>query len=188
MLFLRANYLVRSDLSGRAKVVVAMGSAVAGAGFCMLGAWLFHMERIVRLVPGFLMVFNTALEFALVGTALVAGAIFPPARNALHTAAGLAIASLAALVLTQHLLGVSLGIDWPGLHLLLPETAGARMPGRMSPGTGVTFMLAAAVLFLAPRARSRVHAVLVRTFTLAIVCAMRGIWHATHSLPVDPSL
>ena len=137
----------------------------------MLAAWLFHMERIVRLMPGFLMVFNSALGFTVVGTALAAGAIFPGSRKSVYTAAALAIVSLAMLVLTQHLLGVSLGIDWPALHLSLPETAGGRTPGRMSSATATAFLLAGAVLLLAPRARARarVHIVLVRTFTLAVV-------------------
>jgi diguanylate cyclase (GGDEF)-like protein/PAS domain S-box-containing protein len=149
--------------------VVALGSAIAAAGLGMSAAWLFHMERIVRLMPGFLMVFSTALGFAVVGAALVAGAIFAAARNPLHTGAGLAIAALGAVGLAQHLLGVSLGIDWPALHLLLPETSGTRTPGRMAAATGAAFMLAGAVLFLAPRARSRVQVVSVRIFTLAVV-------------------
>ena len=28
----------------------------------------------------------------------------------------------------------------------------------------------------------------LRTLTLAIVCAIRGIWQAMHSFPVEPSL
>ena len=145
-----------------------MGSAVAIAGFCMMGAWLFQKEGIVRLFPGYFMVFNAALGFAMVGTALVAGAILPAARKTVHTTAGLAIGALGALVLMQHLLGVNFGIDWPGLHLLLVETVGDRSPGRMSPATSVTFMAVGAVLFLAPRVRSLAPGIAVRTFTLAV--------------------
>ena len=135
----------------------------------MMGAWLFQVEGVVRLAPGHLMVFNTALGLAVVGTALIVGAMFPAARSRVQAGAGLAAGALGALVVMQHFLGVSIGIDWPGLHRLVAETTGNRSPGRMAPATGVTFMLIGAVLLLGPRVRNVTQAMAVRIGTLAIV-------------------
>ncbi|MEO8004306.1 MAG: hypothetical protein ABI771_05335 [Betaproteobacteria bacterium] len=51
--------------------VVAMGAALTLVGLGMMGAWLCQSEGFVRLLRGYLMVFNTSLSFLVAGIALV---------------------------------------------------------------------------------------------------------------------
>ena len=134
----------------------------------MMAGWVLEVRAIVRVLPGFLMVFNTALGFAVAGVALSAGALAPARRKAAQTGAGLALAALGALVLAQHALGVSLGIDWPGLHTWMIDPGRNPFPGRMSPATSIGFMLAGSVLLLVSRVRGTAQVLAVRTLTAAV--------------------
>ena len=146
----------------------ALGGVIALAGLVMMAGWLLEREAIARAFPGFLMVFNTTLGFAVAGLALVIGTAAPAARRTVKTGAGLVLTGLGALVLIEHLLGVSLGIDWPRLHTWLPDPGGNRFPGRMSLVTSFAFVLAGAVFLVVPRARVAAHAYLVRALTAAV--------------------
>ena len=147
---------------------VLIGATIAAAGALMMAGWLLEVQAIVRVLPGFLMVFNTALGFAVAGGALSAGALAPGRRKAAQAGAGLVLATLGALVLAQHVLGASLGIDWPGLHTRMIDPGSNPSPGRMSPATCVGFMLVGAVLLLAPRARGTAQMLAVRVLTAAL--------------------
>ena len=124
---------MHSGFSRRATPVVATGAAIALVSLCMMGAWLFQSERIVRLLPGYLMVFNTSLAFFMAGAALVGSAMFPAARLAIQTIAGLATGALGTSVLMQYLLGVDLAVDWVELHRPLIEAAARQSACRSPP-------------------------------------------------------
>ncbi len=147
---------------------VPLGTLLAFAGLAMMAGWIFHLPAIVRILPGILMVFSAALGFALAGIALVSGALAPKLRRTVHSGAGLALATLGLLALAQHVLGVSIGIDLPSIHNWAVDPGRALTPGRLLPAPGVGFVLAGAVLVLAPRVRGIALAVTVPAFTVAV--------------------
>ncbi|HSW52536.1 MAG TPA: hypothetical protein VLG93_04840, partial [Sulfuricaulis sp.] len=125
---------------------IAMALLLLGASV-MLGWWL-KIAPLLQIVPGFAaMVFNTALCFTLAGAALLLPERARWRRRA-QTIIGLSIASLAALVLAQHIFGVDLAVDrlfsaeW--LHDYRPH------PTRMAPNTVLAFILSGACLVLLP--------------------------------------
>jgi diguanylate cyclase (GGDEF)-like protein/PAS domain S-box-containing protein len=125
-------------------VLLLLGCAV------MLGWWL-QLSAVVRILPDFApMVFNTALCFGLAGSALLLP-LTSPRSALLRTIAGSLLVGLAGAVLAEHLLQVSLGVDWPSLHAWLLDANPA--PGRMSPSTATAFVISGVVLILAGHLR-----------------------------------
>lgn len=125
-------------------LLVVIGGAV------MLGWWLQSLY-LVRVLPQLTpMVFNTALCFVLVGSALLTPYSSPNFRARVTTVLGGVLSTLAALVLAEHVFQSDLGIDWRALHGWLRDSN--PNPGRMSAGTATGFLMAGAALFLAPRA------------------------------------
>src|SRR5688500_5300879 len=110
--------------------------ALPGALLVLLGAtvmvgWWLQSSFLVRLQPANPpMVFNTALSFFLSGIALSLPFARTERRRLPHLVAGALIATIALLVLAQHVLKTSFGIDWAGLHSWAPDPS--RTPGRMS--------------------------------------------------------
>src|SRR6185295_11822220 len=147
---------------------VLIGGVLAGAGLAMMAGWVFQLPAIVRVFPGFLMVFDTALGFAIAGGALAAGAFAPALRRSVHSGAGLVLAALGALVLAQYAFDLRLGIDWPALHAWLPDPRHNPNPGRMSAATGAGFFLAGAAFMIVPRVRGTAGVLLVRYLTAGI--------------------
>jgi protein-histidine pros-kinase len=132
----------------------------------MLGWWL-QWAPVVRVLPGFTpMVFNTALCFALAGSALLAPAADAVRHLRVTTALGGAIAVLSGLVLAEHLFQVDLGIDWASAHRWLDENN--PKAGRISPGTATAFLMSGAALLLAVRARRPWAGAAVRLLALGI--------------------
>jgi hypothetical protein len=132
----------------------------------MLGWWL-QLSSVVRVLPGFSpMVFNTALCFVLVGSALA----LPFSQSAGYTRAvavlGGGLVTLGTLVLTEHLLQLDLGIDWRSLHDWLPVFS--PNPGRTSSGTASGFLMSGAALILATHANHPWMGIAVRLLTLGV--------------------
>ena len=140
-------------------VLVVLSTAV------MFG-WLLQIELVVRLVPQFaVMVFNTALCFALAGAVLASSPV-KGETSGLASAIGGGVVAVAGIVLAEHVLRVDLWIDWPQLHDWLPNAGGA--PGRMSVPTACAFLMTGAVLILSPRfAQSSVRR-MVRVLIFAV--------------------
>ena len=147
-------------------------SAIAGTllallgGTAMLGWWL-QLSPLVRLLPEYTpMVFNTALCFVLAGGALLTPFSVEARHRRITTVLGGALATIAALVLAEHLLRSDLGIDWAPLHAWLRDSD--PNPGRMSSGAATGFLMGGAVLILATRVRRPWMGIAVRLLTLGV--------------------
>jgi PAS domain S-box-containing protein len=137
---------------------------VALGGTVMLG-WLLQLPALVRVLPEYPpMVFNTALSFALAGSALVMPAA--GAHPRITTAIGGFIAFMAGLVLTERAFGVDLAIDWASLHAWLQDRN--PYPGRMSAPTALAFAMTGVALSVAPYARRGRLRTVVWTLTVGI--------------------
>lgn len=156
--------------SGRVSrmVVTMIGVTLILLGVSVMLGWLLKIAPLLQVVPGFAaMVFNTALCFALAGAALLLPERARWRRHA-QTAIGIAIASLAALILAQDIFGVDLAVDhlfdaeW--LHDYRPH------PTRMAPNTALAFILGGTCLILLPlRARWANHLTLILALLMAII-------------------
>lgn len=153
-----------SDRPGRLAVCcIPIGAILAALGAVVILGWLLQASVLVRLAPRYApMTFNAALCFMLLGAALAV-----PARIAWRAWAqvllGAIVAALAAVVLTQDVFDVDLGVD----HLFSGAWLDDPRPHltRMAPTTAVAFVLAGAVLVLTNVAR---RAALLYTAELAV--------------------
>jgi diguanylate cyclase (GGDEF)-like protein/PAS domain S-box-containing protein len=107
-------------------------------GLSVMTGWILHIPSIVRIRPGLSgMVFNTALCFTLIGTALILGEFKSRWSSKIRIAAGCTVLLLATVVMAENLLDVDLLVDLPGLHAWL----GHKQPGRMALNTCLGFIL-----------------------------------------------
>jgi PAS domain S-box-containing protein len=133
-----ARFQILSRLAGVAVIVI--GSLV------ILG-WMLDIVALKSVLPGLTtMKFNTALCFALAGSAL----LLLRSRPRLALAFSLMIATIGFLTLLEYVFGWNLGIDQWLIRDVV--TAGqAQAPGRMSVVTGLNFCLTAGSLILTAR-------------------------------------
>lgn len=117
----------------------------------VMASWLLRDTRLLEWVPGFRILFNTALCFSVLALALMATVLGDGVRQRVQTGAGAAVLAWAGVVLSQHVFGVDTGIDWPALHGWLQT--GHPHPGRMAVPTCITMMLAGACLVAMHNAR-----------------------------------
>ncbi|MBI3562010.1 MAG: PAS domain S-box protein [Gammaproteobacteria bacterium] len=126
-------------------IFIASALVILGGGV-MLG-WLLKIPELVRIVPGFAaMVFNTALCFVLLGSALLCSGLSTAPRVRIQVLlAGLTIV-IAALVLAQDLFSIDLGIDRLFSADWLQDTR--PHPTRMAPNTAIAFILSGTTVLL----------------------------------------
>lgn len=133
----------------------------------MVGWWL-HLPLALHLWPNSpaVMVFSTGLAFTLSGMALLW--LRPDSRAAARMcqSTGLMVATIAVMVLAEHLLSLNLGIDVPSWHAWL--AGGGLPPGRMSAGTACAFLMAGCALVLAPVAQERPMSRIVHALTVGV--------------------
>lgn len=138
---------------------------VAMAAVVMTG-WLLREPAILRILPGTLMVFNTALGFALAGLAFGAEGVMPEAGlQRLRVALGSVLMVIGALVLAEYFSGRELGIDWPQLHRWLADDN--PHPGRMAAAAAAAFVCVGAALVLLHRVRAAWQGAAVQGLALA---------------------
>ncbi|NRF71103.1 diguanylate cyclase [Aquincola sp. S2] len=137
--------------------VAVLGALLALFGLFTMAGWLLRQPQLVRLVPGFLMVFDTALGFTVAGLALLAGVGLPAWRRTVKTAAGVALAALGLLVLAEYGFGADFGIDGRALHTWLIDPGRNPFPGRPSRATALGMVLAGSIFLVVPRARTALH-------------------------------
>ena len=165
---------VAGDHGARALAI----SRLAGATLVLLGSlvvlgWFSQISVLVRVLPGYTpMVFATALSFVLAGGALLLSASDSRGYWRSASSAGAALVILSALVLFEHGSGADLGLDWRSLHAWAREISAN--PGRMSPATGVAFLMAGAALILANGTRHRwlVNAAGILALGVAVIGAL----------------
>ena len=158
------------------KKLVTSADQLAGVFVGLLGLvvairWVFSSDTIAMLVPG-------SAKMGIVSPALFMAAGFccyfalrreagPALRLAWRILAALVLA-VPALVLAQHLLGISLGIDF--VRVPTAPTADTPYPGRMAPNTCIAFLLVGAGLQLARAAApSRLRVAALSACALALI-------------------
>jgi diguanylate cyclase (GGDEF)-like protein len=148
---------------------ISLGAILVALGAVVILGWLLKAPVLVRLAPSFApMVFNTALGFVLLG-----GVLAIPVRVAwrgrAQALAGATVALLAALVLTQDIFSVDLGVDYLFDSTWLDDP---RPPStRMAPTTAFAFLLAGAILALSQAASRRwlLYAAELATYVIGLV-------------------
>ena len=164
-----------SPAPGRAATPLARPAGLLGALLVLLGSavllgWALHLPMLVLGLPTLpAMVATTALCFVLTGASLLCMQAGTPAGLRWATGAALVAALLASLVFAEHLFGLDLGIDLPGVHAWL-DVAQSRH-GRMSQASASAFLMAGLALALAPRVRRRWMQGAVQLMTAAIGAA-----------------
>ena len=145
--------------------------------------WILHERSLVALLPGAVMVLNTALCFILVALALAGDTLPPDSRRRLHTIIGSAVAAIAALVIVEYMTGIGFGIDWPQMHRWYSE--GNPIPGRMSRPAAIGFLLCGATLLLMHRVRGLKSGICVQCLTaLVIAVGVLGVVGQMLQLPL----
>ena len=142
--------------------------AVALLGVFVLFGWILHVRAMVEIRAGYVaMVFNTALCFALTGSALALPGLIGKPTPKFQTLIGGTIFILCAMVFTEHLFDKSLGVDWAFLHTWLKD--GNIRPGRLAPNTAIGFMLIGATLILMNRVSNKWRALAVQILTFGVL-------------------
>jgi diguanylate cyclase (GGDEF)-like protein/PAS domain S-box-containing protein len=142
--------------------------AVTLLGITVMLGWLLHVRAMVEIRVGYVaMVFNTALCFTLTGSALALPGLLGKPLPKFQVLVGGAIFILCAMIFTEHLFDISLGIDWAFLHTWLGD--GNIRPGRLAPNTAIGFMLIGATLILMNRVSNKWQASAVIVLTLSVL-------------------
>jgi diguanylate cyclase (GGDEF)-like protein/PAS domain S-box-containing protein len=139
------------------RVALLLGCVVAALGACIFSGWALDIPALKSVFSGAVITKpNAGLAMLLCGAALALVSQEKIAMPARRGSAGLAIATiiLAALTVSQDLLGFDLGLDW----WLLGGMAGAAessRSGRMAPAAALGFILvgSALILFSLPRSK-----------------------------------
>ncbi len=132
------------------RLASVLGLAVAGLGAVVLAGWLFGLDALTRVVPGYVaMKANNAASLVAAGVGLAL--LTPEPSRTWARLAGRALAALvaavAALTLVEHASGAMLGLD----QLVASDPAGVGFPGRMSAGSAVALLLLGLALFFLDR-------------------------------------
>ena len=159
-------------VAGRISVVV---------GSVVLVGWALEIDVLKSIIPGVLsMKVNTATAFVLIGLGLMlAGRTSTDKDRRLALAPVLGGMLLAALVGSQYITGVDLGIDqW--LVRELPGEVGTIQPNRMSPMTVICFLLVGSGIILATvrRVSKVVPALLLAALLVALLNALDFMFSA----------
>lgn len=157
---------IRSRLSARLLPVV-IGAGLLVMGMVAMTGWIIQEPRLLLLIPGYHMVFNTALCFALAAAALMCNVLGERTRMLAQTGIGALLLLFVAVVASQHLTGMDLGLDWPGIHDWLLNTSAT--PGRMAPATCVAFMLTGACLIAMHHVSGIKRPYLIRGLQIAVL-------------------
>lgn len=145
-----------------------LGIAIASLGLMVMAGWVLQVRAMVEIRPGLVaMVFNTALCFALTGSALAASGLCRRPTWKFQMAVGGAIFLLCLGVLIEQVLDKSLGLDWAFLHTWLRD--GNTRPGRLAPNTAIGFMLIGATLILSNNVSNKWRASAVQILTLSVM-------------------
>jgi diguanylate cyclase (GGDEF)-like protein/PAS domain S-box-containing protein len=143
-----------------------IGVVLLSLSAAVMSAWLARAPALLQALPGYPIVFNAALCFALAAVALILEGFTHPFRRNAQSALGAATIVIAGASLVQYVFPIDVGIDSPGVHLWL--SGRIAHPGRMAMMTCVAFLLTGAVLILRHRVTTGARAHAVCGLTLAI--------------------
>jgi signal transduction histidine kinase len=147
------------------------GLATAAIGLAVLSGWLFDIQALKTIYGPITMKTNTAIAFLLCGTGLWLHC--RGWRISASVCAGTVVA-IAALTLSQHVVGWDLGID----QLLFREVPGAAAtasPNRMGMNASTSFILAGTALILLGRRRPGLARVAQTMLFVAISFALLAV-------------
>jgi diguanylate cyclase (GGDEF)-like protein len=154
-------------VSRRRVVPVVIGAGLLVVGLVVMAGWLIQDPGILQMLPGYRIVFNTAMCFAAAGTALICNVLGARPRMLAQTGIGAALILFTAIVGSQHLTGFDVGLDWAGMHAWLRDTSA--FPGRMAPATCVAFMLSGACLIALHHASGKKAPYLIRGLQITVI-------------------
>ena len=146
---------------------VALGVGLLVIGLVIMTGWVLQEPRLLLLIPGYRIVFNTALCFALAASALICNVLGARPRMLVQTTIGAVLVLFAGTVLSQHFTGVGLGLDWSDMHAWLRGSSA--YPGRMAPATCVAFLLSGACLIAMHQARGKSVPYLIRGLQITVI-------------------
>jgi diguanylate cyclase (GGDEF)-like protein/PAS domain S-box-containing protein len=157
---------VVSRRSGRLLPVV-IGAGLLAVGLAVMTGWVLQDQNFMPRLPGYRMVFNSALCFALTGVALIFNVLDAGLRRLVQQFIGTVLVLFVGALLSQHFTGTGLGLDWPDLHVWLLDTS--TTPGRMAPATCLAFMLSGACLIAMHYLSGKKAPYLIRGLQLTII-------------------
>jgi hypothetical protein len=147
---------------------LALSILVALLGFLVMTGWILHISALIEMRRGLVaVVFNTALCFFLVGTALALPTLWQQPMQKLQTAVGIFIFILCALILGEHIYDKQFGIDWAFLHTWFKD--GNTRPGRLAPNTAIGFMVIGSALVLMSRVTTKWRALTLQILTVLVL-------------------
>lgn len=147
---------------------ILIGAALVVLGGTVIFGWLLQIPELVRIVPDFAaMVFNTALCFMLMGTALALADTAPVWRTRAQVLLGGLTVAIAALVLSQDLFAIDIGID----HLFSAEWLQdeRQFRTRMAPNTALAFILSGTALILPNLGRGQWISYVTQSLALVVM-------------------
>jgi diguanylate cyclase (GGDEF)-like protein/PAS domain S-box-containing protein len=146
---------------------VVIGAGLLFAGLMVMAGWVIQAPSLLQLPPGYRVVFNTALCFSLAGVALVCNASGAGTRMPVQTFIGVGLMLFTAIIGSQHLTGIDVGLDWSDMHRWLRNTS--NYPGRMAPATCVAFMLTGACLIAMHHVSGKKAPYLIRGLQIMVI-------------------
>lgn len=140
--------LLMSPLSLKRMLDVGASMLVC-LGVIVMAGWYAHIPRLIQIHPQFVpMQFNTALDFGLLGIALLG---LSYGRQAIAIGCGVLIFLLGFLTLIQYIFDINLLIDELFIdHYIMTATS---HPGRMAPNTALNFCLSSISILLMGRSK-----------------------------------
>ena len=144
-----------------------LGAGLLLFGLALMAMWLVGAPSLFAAAGGGHTLFNSAVCFALTGAALaIEGFLQGETLRWTRTGIAAVLALLAALIFTEHLFDLDLGIDLPDLHRAAQEDAAH--PGRVAPPTALAFLLVATALIGMHRVRGIAGGLVVQGATIAV--------------------
>jgi signal transduction histidine kinase/CheY-like chemotaxis protein len=159
-----------------------MGMITILLGVIVLAGWAFHIETLKSILPGYAsMKVNTALCFALSGTALLIGYLSRPLawKKTCAFILALVVVLIAGLTLVEYVSHLSLGLD----ELLFSDSHAAYTSnaGRMAPNTAIDFLFFGSALILlshGPRGAVAAHALALAGLFIALLALIGYLFDA----------
>ena len=146
---------------------VVIGFGLLVLGLVVMTAWIIRAPGPLQMLPGYRIVFNTGLCFAMAASALISNMLGSRLRMLVQTAFGTLLMMFAAIIGSQYLTGIDLGLDWAEMQAWLRDTSA--YPGRMAPATCLTFLLSGVCLIVMNHASGKNTPYLIRGLQIAII-------------------
>lgn len=177
------DYSRAVPLLNAARIRTFLGAALIALGATVVAGWWLRQPAMVQVLSeSVAMVFNTALGFFLLGTALLVPMLFPRTYPRVQVALGCLVIALASAILIEQIWDIDLGIDQATLHRWISD--GNSRPGRTAPNTCVGFILAGSILVLMHRLSARWARRLVPALT-ALLAAIGIVGVVGYSMDLE---